>query len=89
MCALSSLSAFGYIKYLAVWGLVLLADFILEFRFEYLYPVWLLLRSVQDSYKYQGVVRKFLHSQSFVTIVVYCPLSSLKCLLYSCQLVYS
>ncbi|KAF6021784.1 TMEM57 [Bugula neritina] len=42
------------LKFLTIWILVLLADFILEFRFEYLYPVWLLLRSVQDSYKYQG-----------------------------------
>ena len=39
-----------------VWALVLMADFILEFRFEYLWPFWLLLRSVYDSFKYQGLV---------------------------------
>lgn len=44
-----------YIKFLVVWGVVLLADFILEFRFEFLFPFWLLLRSVHDSYKYQGL----------------------------------
>lgn len=36
--------------------MVILADFILEFRFEYLWPFWLLLRSVYDSFKYQGLV---------------------------------
>jgi hypothetical protein len=39
-----------------VWALVLMADFVLEFRFEYLWPFWLLLRSVYDSFKYQGLV---------------------------------
>lgn len=48
-------STFLYVKFLFVWALVLLADFILEFRFEYLWPFWLLLRSVYDSFKYQGL----------------------------------
>lgn len=36
--------------------MVLFADYILEFRFEFLWPFWLLLRSVYDSFKYQGLV---------------------------------
>ncbi|XP_035686117.1 macoilin-like [Branchiostoma floridae] len=48
-------TTFLYLKFLLVWGLVMLADFILEFRFEYLWPFWLLLRSVYDSFKYQGL----------------------------------
>merc|ERR1711976_512515 len=48
-------STFLYLKFLMVWALVLMADFILEFRFEYLWPFWLLLRSVYDSFKYQGL----------------------------------
>ncbi|PSN57045.1 Macoilin, partial [Blattella germanica] len=44
-----------YLKFLVLWALVLLADFILEFRFEFLWPFWLLLRSVYDSFKYQGL----------------------------------
>ncbi|XP_064628490.1 macoilin-like [Lineus longissimus] len=48
-------SAFLYLKFLLVWALVLMADFVLEFRFEYLWPFWLLLRSVYDSFKYQGL----------------------------------
>lgn len=39
-----------------LWFLVILADFILEFRFEFLWPFYLLLRSVYDSFKYQGLV---------------------------------
>ena len=45
-----------YIKLLILWSLVLLADYFLEFRFEYLWPFWLFLRSVYDSFKYQGLV---------------------------------
>lgn len=40
-----------------MWVLVLLADFVLEFRFEYLWPFWLFIRSVYDSFRYQGLVR--------------------------------
>lgn len=49
-------STFLYLRFLLVWALVLMADFILEFRFEYLWPFWLMLRSVCDSFKYQGLV---------------------------------
>lgn len=48
-------SVFTYIKFFSVWVLVLMADFILDFRFEYLWPLWLLARSVYDSMKYQGL----------------------------------
>uniref|UniRef100_A0A8C1L695 Macoilin 1a n=1 Tax=Cyprinus carpio TaxID=7962 RepID=A0A8C1L695_CYPCA len=48
-------STFLYLKFLVVWALVLLADFALEFRFEYLWPFWLFIRSVYDSFRYQGL----------------------------------
>uniref|UniRef100_A0A1A8G0I6 Transmembrane protein 57a n=1 Tax=Nothobranchius korthausae TaxID=1143690 RepID=A0A1A8G0I6_9TELE len=48
-------STFPYLKYLLVWVLVLLADFVLEFRFEYTWPFWLFIRSVYDSFRYQGL----------------------------------
>lgn len=48
-------STFLYLKFLVVWALVLLADFVLEFRFEYLWPFWLFMRSVYDSFRYQGL----------------------------------
>ncbi|RZF43465.1 hypothetical protein LSTR_LSTR001726 [Laodelphax striatellus] len=48
-------SAVLYLKFFVLWAIVLLADFLLEFRFEFLWPFWLLLRSVYDSFKYQGL----------------------------------
>lgn len=44
-----------YIKILFVWAFVMMADFLLDFRFEYFWPSWLLLRSIYDSFRYQGV----------------------------------
>lgn len=48
-------STLVYIKLLLLWILVLVADYLLEFRFEYLWPFWLLVRSIYDSFKYQGL----------------------------------
>ena len=49
-------SSLVYLKLLVLWGVVIVADYFLEFRFEYLWPFWLFLRSVYDSFKYQGLV---------------------------------
>lgn len=59
------ISTFLYLKFLVVWALVLLADFVLEFRFEYLWPFWLFIRSVYDSFRYQGLVSSY-------DLAVYC-----------------
>jgi len=48
-------STLVYAKLLLLWVLVLAADYLLEFRFEYLWPFWLLVRSIYDSFKYQGL----------------------------------
>jgi len=48
-------STLVYIKLLLLWLVVLVADYFLEFRFEYLWPFWLLVRSIYDSFKYQGL----------------------------------
>jgi len=48
-------STLVYVKLLFLWILVLVADYLLEFRFEYLWPFWLLVRSIYDSFKYQGL----------------------------------
>jgi len=48
-------STLVYVKLLLLWLLVLAADYLLEFRFEYLWPFWLLVRSIYDSFKYQGL----------------------------------
>lgn len=56
-------STLVYVKLLLLWALVLLADHFLEFRFEYLWPFWLFLRSVYDSFKYQGLVSLYTECQ--------------------------
>ncbi len=50
-------STFLYLKFLFIWILIMIADFLLEFRFEFLWPFWLVIRSLHDSFKYQGIVR--------------------------------
>ncbi|XP_078485784.1 macoilin isoform X1 [Ciona intestinalis] len=59
-------SSFVYIKFVTIWLFILLADFILEFRFEYMWPFWLLLQSVYDTFKYQGLA----YSVFFVCIAI-------------------
>lgn len=49
-------STFLYLKFLFIWLLIMIADFLLEFRFEFLWPFWLVIRSLHDSFKYQGIV---------------------------------
>jgi hypothetical protein len=49
-------SALMYLKFICIWGIIMAADFLLEFRFEFLWPFWLVLRSICDSFKYQGLV---------------------------------
>ncbi|XP_061719315.1 uncharacterized protein LOC133526639 [Cydia pomonella] len=44
-----------YLKFVMLWATVVLADYMLEFRFEFLWPFWMMLRSVYDSFKYQGL----------------------------------
>jgi hypothetical protein len=52
-----------YLKFICIWGIIMAADYLLEFRFEYLWPFWLVLRSIYDSFKYQGLVgRRFFSS---------------------------
>uniref|UniRef100_A0A2M4A9E4 Putative macoilin-2 n=1 Tax=Anopheles triannulatus TaxID=58253 RepID=A0A2M4A9E4_9DIPT len=64
-----------YVKFLLLWALVITADFLLEFRFEFLWPFWLLLRSVYDSFKYKGLAFSVL----FVCIAI---TSDLVCLFF-------
>lgn len=68
-------SVFLYVRFFLVWIMVLTADFLLEFRFEYLWPFWLLLRSAYDSFKYQGLAFSLL----FLTLA-FC--SDLICLMF-------
>ena len=48
-----------YLKPIAIFSALLTLDFLMEIRVEYLWSCWLLIKSVTDSYKYQGLVRRF------------------------------
>ncbi|XP_051500986.1 macoilin-like isoform X2 [Myxocyprinus asiaticus] len=48
-------SAYSILKFMIVWILVLLADFILEFRLEYLWPCWLFLGTVYTTFHCHGL----------------------------------
>ncbi|XP_075266375.1 macoilin-like isoform X2 [Convolutriloba macropyga] len=61
-----------YLKFVLVWGGVLLADFMLGVRFEYLWPVWLFLQSVHDTYKYQGLAFSLFFSCLSLTSDILC-----------------
>ncbi|XP_055041324.2 macoilin [Misgurnus anguillicaudatus] len=48
-------SAYSVLKLMIVWMLVLFADFILEFRLEYLWPCWLFLGTVYTTFHCHGL----------------------------------
>lgn len=50
-------SAYTFLKFVIMWTVVLLADFILEFRLEYLWPCWLFFGSVYTTFHCHGLVR--------------------------------
>ncbi|CDW51886.1 macoilin 1 [Trichuris trichiura] len=52
-------SSLVYLKLLMVWAFVMMADFLLDLRFEYIWPFWLMLRSIYDSFRYQGMTFSF------------------------------
>nr|XP_020445438.1 macoilin-like [Monopterus albus] len=49
-------SAYTFLKFVMMWALVLMADFILEFRLEYLWPCWLFFGSVYTTFHCHGLV---------------------------------
>lgn len=49
-------NTFGsYLKLFLIWSTIVVLDFLMEFRFEYMWPCWLLIRTINDSFKYQGI----------------------------------
>ncbi|XP_058881714.1 macoilin-1-like [Acipenser ruthenus] len=65
-------SAFAFLKFMVVWILVLLADFILEFRFEYLWPCWLFFGSVYTFFHGHGLVVCVVFVCAAFTLDVFC-----------------
>ncbi|KAL4630570.1 macoilin-like [Arapaima gigas] len=65
-------SAYTFLKFMVVWVLVLLADFILEFRFEYLWPCWLFFGSVYTTFHCHGLVICVVFVFAAFTLDVFC-----------------
>ena len=49
-------SSLLHVKLLCGWSVVMLLDLLVGVRLEYLYPAFMFVRSVLDSYRYQGLV---------------------------------
>lgn len=49
-------SAYTLVRLILLWSLVLLVDFLLEFRLEYLWPCWLFVCSVYSTFHCHGPV---------------------------------
>ncbi|KAG5276845.1 hypothetical protein AALO_G00110450 [Alosa alosa] len=65
-------SAYTVLKFMIVWTLVLLADFILEFRLEYLWPCWLFFGSVYTTFHCHGLVICMVFVCAAFTLDIFC-----------------
>ncbi|KAM4600514.1 macoilin-1 [Polymixia lowei] len=65
-------SAYTFLKFMMVWTLVLLADFILEFRLEYLWPCWLFFGSVYTTFHCHGLVICVVFVCAAFTLDIFC-----------------
>uniref|UniRef100_A0A672GJZ3 Si:dkey-12h9.6 n=1 Tax=Salarias fasciatus TaxID=181472 RepID=A0A672GJZ3_SALFA len=58
--------------FMVMWTLVLLADFILEFRLEYLWPCWLFFGSVYTTFHCHGLVICVVFVCAAFTLDIFC-----------------
>lgn len=65
-------SAYTFLKLVVVWTLVLLADFLLEFRLEYLWPCWLFFCSVYTTFHCHGLVICVVFVCAAFTLDIFC-----------------
>ncbi|XP_062293452.1 macoilin [Scomber scombrus] len=65
-------SAYTFLKFMVMWTLVLLADFILEFRLEYLWPCWLFFGSVYTTFHCHGLVICVVFVCAAFTLDIFC-----------------
>ncbi|XP_041830954.1 macoilin-1 [Melanotaenia boesemani] len=65
-------SVYTFLKFMVMWTLVLLADFILEFRLEYLWPCWLFFGSVYTTFHCHGLVICVVFVCAAFTLDIFC-----------------
>ncbi|CAB1445144.1 unnamed protein product [Pleuronectes platessa] len=65
-------SAYTFLKFMVMWTVVLLADFILEFRLEYLWPCWLFFGSMYTTFHCHGLVICVVFVCAAFTLDIFC-----------------
>ncbi|CAH8673229.1 unnamed protein product [Schistosoma rodhaini] len=45
-----------YFKLLLAWASIIMLDFFTDLRFEFIWSCWLMVRTVNDSFRYQGLI---------------------------------
>ncbi|XP_062857536.1 macoilin [Trichomycterus rosablanca] len=65
-------SAYSFLKFMTMWIVVLLADFILEFRLEYLWPCWLFLGTVYTTFHCHGLAICMIFVCAAFTLDIFC-----------------
>uniref|UniRef100_A0A1I8EY38 Macoilin n=1 Tax=Wuchereria bancrofti TaxID=6293 RepID=A0A1I8EY38_WUCBA len=63
-------AGFAYAKFVLLWLSCVALDLLIGFRFELLYPVWLLMRNCYDSFRFQGFVSSLQYSVRSLLIFV-------------------
>lgn len=56
------------LKFLLVWAIVIILDFVADVRFELLYPFYVFISNVNDIFKFKGI--SYLFSYIFVTLTI-------------------
>ncbi|XP_060836608.1 macoilin-1 [Rhopalosiphum padi] len=59
-------SSVHYLKLFGIWLVLILLDYLLHFRFEYVWPFWLLFHKIVEGIKHQG----FVYTVFFVCIAL-------------------
>jgi len=59
-------SSVHYLKLFGIWLILILLDYLLHFRFEYVWPFWLLFHKIVEGLKHQG----FVYTVFFVCIAL-------------------
>lgn len=62
---------FAYVKFVLLWLSCIALDLLIGFRFELLYPVWLLMRNCYDSFRFQGLVSSLQYSVRFLPFFIF------------------
>lgn len=67
----SVFSSVHYLKLFGIWLVLILLDYLLHFRFEYVWPFWLLFHKIVEGIKHQGFVSTYTYLQMMYRLFCY------------------